>query len=276
MTRWQDTHIHIIGGGNMATALIGGLIADGLLSTQISVSDANAQARANLQALGVAVSAENTHGLASASVVILAVKPQVLRDVLAEIKPHWPKPHPLLLSIAAGIDVATLIAASDTQMPVVRAMPNTPALIQQGATVLFANACVSAQQRDLAFAIACAMGRAWWIDDEQQLDAVTAVSGSGPAYYFLLMEAMIDAAVALGLSADLARDLVLQTASGSAQLAVQRFAQQGTLPATLREQVTSPGGTTAAALNVLAQQQFVPIVQQAITAANDRAAALRQ
>lgn len=290
MTAWQETpntpnapnapstpstHIHFIGGGNMADALIRGLLADGVLPASISVSDSNAEARERLQALGVQVSADNAQGLTRAQVVIVAVKPQVMHAVLTPLQTLWSKPYPLLLSIAAGIDVATLARDTLAQLPIVRAMPNTPALIQQGATVLFANAAVSASQRALAMAIAQAVGRAWWVEDERQLDAVTAVSGSGPAYYFLLMEAMIAAATQLGLSSELARDLVLQTAQGSAQLAVQRFQQQGTLPATLREQVTSPGGTTAAALEVLAQQQFVDIMRQAIVAANQRATELR-
>lgn len=275
MTAWQGTHIHILGGGNMATALIGGLVGDGVLPAAISVSDTHAEARERLRAFSVQVSADNAQGLAIADVVIVAVKPQVMRTVLTPLQALWPKPFPLLLSIAAGIDVATLQANTHSQMPIVRAMPNTPALIQQGATVLFANPSVNAQQRALALAIAQAVGRAWWVEDEHQLDAVTAVSGSGPAYYFLLMEAMMAAASQLGLSSELARDLVLQTAQGSAQLAVQRFQQQGTLPASLREQVTSPGGTTAAALQVLAEKQFAEIMRQAIVAANDRATELR-
>ena len=275
MTAWQGIHIHIVGGGNMATALIGGLIAAGVAPASISVGDTHAEARQRLQAFGVQVSADNAQGLAAAQVVIVAVKPQVMRSVLVPLKALWPKPYPLLLSIAAGIDVATMQADTHAQMPIVRAMPNTPALIQQGATVMFANPAVSTEQRALALAIANAVGRAWWVEDEHQLDAVTAVSGSGPAYYFLLMEAMLSAATQLGLSDELARDLVLQTAQGSAQLAVQRFQQQGTLPALLREQVTSPGGTTAAALQVLAEKQFVEIMREAIVAANDRATELR-
>ncbi len=276
MTAWQGSRIHIIGGGNMATALIGGLIADGLSPSSLSVSDSNAAARVRLQELGINVSADNVDGLETAELVIIAVKPQVMREVLTQLHTQWPTPCPLLLSIAAGIDVATLVALTHPQMPVVRAMPNTPALVQQGATVLFANEWVTPRQRSLAFAVASAVGRAWWVEDELQLDAITAVSGSGPAYYFLLMESMMAAAEQLGLSAELARDLVLQTAQGSAQLAVQRFQQQGTLPAVLREQVTSPGGTTAAALQVLMENQFTGMVQQAIVAANARAAVLRQ
>lgn len=275
MTAWQNTRVHFIGGGNMAAAMIGGLIANALPPAHISVSDANSEARLRLQSFGVKVSADNYLGLRDAQVVILAVKPQVVAQVLAELSEYWYEPYPLLLSIAAGIDVATLLRLTRSTLPVVRAMPNTPALIQQGATVLFASSQVNAVQRQHALAIASAIGQAWWVEEEALIDVVTAVSGSGPAYYFLLMEAMIQAAINLGLPDQLACELVVQTAMGSGGLAVQRFQQEQILPAQLRQQVTSPGGTTAAALEVLTQQQFPQSIQMAIQAAHARAVELK-
>ena len=262
--------IGFIGAGNMAMALAGGMIARGIRPARIWMSDLNAERLDEVNRLHkVHVSSDNAEIVRRADVLVLAVKPQVMETVCRDLHQALDGKQPLVISIAAGITVANLKGWLG-DVPVVRCMPNTPALVQAGATGLFADGQVSEAQRELAGQILGSVGLTFWFDQEAMLDAVTAVSGSGPAYFFLMMESMISAAEALGLDARTARQLVLQTAWGAAQLAIT--SESG--PDVLRAQVTSPGGTTAAALAQFEQGDFRELVNRALTAARDRSGEL--
>jgi pyrroline-5-carboxylate reductase len=266
----QNT-ITFIGGGNMARSLIGGLIADGCDPARIHVADPDAGQRDALQtAFSVITHDDNTEALQNADVVILAVKPQIIRQVATGIGSALQTAPVLVMSIAAGIRVDALQRWLGASLPVVRTMPNTPALVQSGATALFASPEVDAAQRDLSERIMRAVGITLWVDDEAQLDAVTALSGSGPAYYFLVMQAMEAAGQQLGLSAETARLLTLQTAFGAAKLALESHED----PALLRQQVTSPGGTTERAIETLQGGRFMELFADALLAARERATEL--
>ncbi len=254
-----------IGAGNMAQALTNGILAKGWPADHITLTDVNQTALDDVAArLNVNVTRNNTKAVAAAEVVILAVKPQVLEGVARALAPALAD-DTLVISIAAGI-TSTQLTDWLGERPLVRVMPNTPALVQTGASGLYAAASVSNTQKRLAETLMEAAGLVRWFDDEAKLDAVTAVSGSGPAYFFLLMEQMIATAESLGLDADSARQLVLQTALGAAKLA----GQSDDSPAELRRKVTSPGGTTAAALAVFSEANFEQTVRDALTAARDR------
>ncbi|KAF0810960.1 pyrroline-5-carboxylate reductase [Alcanivorax sp. S71-1-4] len=259
--------IGFIGAGNMATSLVGGMIAKGIRPARIWMSDVS---EARLAELGrqhrVHTTTRNDEVAQRCDALVLAVKPQVMAEVCASLRPHFGDRAPLIISIAAGVTVDNLRTWLG-DVPVIRTMPNTPALVQAGATGLFAGPGVTEEHRTLANQIMGSVGLSFWFEQESELDVVTAVSGSGPAYFFLLMEAMINAGEQLGLDSRTARQLVLQTAWGAAQLAIT--SEQP--PATLREQVTSPGGTTAAALNVFEQAGLRDLVDKALTAARDRA-----
>jgi len=258
-----------IGGGNMAIALISGLSRRGLPGERIVVADPSPQALQRLQTdFGVRPIADNAGAVENAQVVILAVKPQFLRDVAVEIAPHLAA-DALIISIAAGIPHTALTRWLGVRA-VIRTMPNRPAFNGCGATALYAPAAVGAQHRTLAQSIMAAVGITVWVEHESQLDTVTALSGSGPAYFFLLMEALETAAHARGLPADVAHELTLQTALGAAQMARQSVEPL----AALREQVTSKGGTTAAALAVFEAAGLRAIVAQAIAAADLRSGEL--
>lgn len=268
---WNNTRIAFIGAGNMANSLVGGLLAKGLPAAQISASDPYAPSREALaRSYGVAVTDNNAEIIGDADVVILAVKPQVMKAVAQEMASVVQRQRPLVISIAAGIGINSLQNWLGPQTAIVRCMPNTPALVQQGATGLFANACVSAEQKVLAKTILDAVGLSLWLDKEQQLDAVTALSGSGPAYYFLLMEAMIATGIRQGLDADTARQLTLQTALGAATMA----ASSADSPAELRRKVTSPKGTTEQAILAFQSRNFEKIVDEALDAARQRSVEL--
>ncbi|MGY6276318.1 pyrroline-5-carboxylate reductase [Methylomonas sp. MgM2] len=259
--------IGFIGGGNMATSLMSGLIASGHSPQQIWVSDTSATVlQAHRDNLKVNVSTDNIKVVQEVDVVVLAVKPQVLREVASQIAPSIQQKKSLAVSIAAGISQTSLALWLGSDVAIVRCMPNTPALVLTGATALHANANVSEDQKDLAENILRAVGLSLWVDDESQLDAVTAVSGSGPAYFFLMMEAMEQAAVELGLNEHTARLLVQQTALGAAKIALESAES----PAQLRERVTSPGGTTQKAIETFQQNGFVELVSKAVFAARDR------
>ncbi len=268
----KTTKIGFIGGGNMAASLVNGLVASGHEPQQLWVSDINPQTLANLKStLDINVSDSNLDVVNAVDVVVLAVKPQVLAQIAKEICPCL-HPGQLVVSIATGITLASLSQWLCTETPIVRCMPNTPALVLTGATALHANANVSTDQRDLAETIMRAVGIALWVDKESDLDAVTAVSGSGPAYFFLLMEAMEKAAIDLGLSAETARLLIQQTALGAAKIALE----SPETPAELRKRVTSPGGTTQRALEAFERGGFTELVAQALHAAKDRSVAMSQ
>jgi len=260
-----------IGGGNMAAALIGGLTQRGLPAERVVVADTN---RTQLQRLvrdfGIHAAADNAAAAQGAEVVILAVKPQQMRSVAQALAPHVAESRPLVISIAAGIPHAVLVRWLGTNIPVIRTMPNRPALNGFGATGLYAPTNVGAVARELAESIMAAVGATVWVDHESQMDTVTALSGSGPAYFFLFMEALEAAAHQRGLPTDVAHRLTLETAFGAAQMA--RHSAE-TL-ATLRQQVTSQGGTTAAALEVLDAAGLRAIVAHALAAADRRSAEL--
>jgi pyrroline-5-carboxylate reductase len=260
-----------IGGGNMATALIGGLVRRGLPAGHVTVADpSSAQLEKLVRDYRIVAAADNAHAVADAEVVVLAVKPQQMRAVALGLAGELPTPGPLVISVAAGIPHAALGRWLGAAVPVVRTMPNRPALNGFGATGLYAPATVGAAHRALAESIMAAVSATVWVDHESQMDTVTALSGSGPAYFFLFMEALEAAAHERGLPQDVAHQLTLETAYGAAEMA-RRSTE--TL-ATLREQVTSKGGTTAAALEVLDAAGLRAIVAHAVAAADRRSAEL--
>lgn len=259
--------ICFIGGGNMATSLIGGLLANGHRADAITACDPSEEQRHRLQqTYAVRTAADGREAVASADAVVLAVKPQIMR-VVCEPLAATLRADALVISVAAGVNGNDLDSWLGGDRAVVRCMPNTPALYGVGAAGLYANERVSAAQRELASAIATAVGVAEWVDTEAQIDAVTALSGSGPAYGFLLLESMQAAGESLGLPAETARKLANQTLLGAATMA----AQDPRSAAELREAVTSKGGTTAAALKVFEEAGFDRLVAQAMQAACTRA-----
>lgn len=237
--------ICFIGGGNMAQSLIGGLIHNGYDSQHIIVSDPDSQRLQQLAELySVRTSEDNLPAVEIADVLVLAIKPQILAQVCQQLQPAVQQKRPLIISIAAGIRSTDIERWLGGNLPVVRSMPNTPSLIQAGASGLYANAGTSTEQKATAEQILQAAGITLWVESEELLDAVTALSGSGPAYYFLIMQAMQRAAEKLGLDAHSADLLARQTALGAARMATEGEDD----PATLRAKVTSKGGTTAAAI----------------------------
>jgi pyrroline-5-carboxylate reductase len=263
----KTNKIGFIGGGNMASSLISGLIASGHPAEQLWVSDVNPDTLSHLAAtLNVHTSTNNDDVINAVDVIVLAVKPQVLAEVAKNAASLVQQKKSLIVSIAAGISQHSLSQWLGAEVAIVRCMPNTPALVLTGATALHANSNVNSEQRDLAETILRAVGIALWVEDESDLDAVTAVSGSGPAYYFLLMEAMEKTALELGLSAETARLLVQQTALGAAKIALE----SNESPEQLRKRVTSPNGTTHQAIETFEQGGFTELVSKALHAARDR------
>jgi pyrroline-5-carboxylate reductase len=260
----DSTKIAIIGGGNMGRALIGGLIRRGLPPHCLSVGEASEPARRDLQRDGIVATADNAAAVGGADVVVIAVKPQDAGTVVTALAPRLGERRPVVVSVAAGIQIRSLEAWSGGGSAVVRAMPNRPALVGAGVTGLYAPERVSPGQRTLAATVMEAVGPVVWLNAEGDLDVVTALSGSGPAYFFLLAETMADAAVRLGLEPRTARLLAVETLYGAGALA---HASDGDL-ARLRAEVTSKGGTTAAAVQVL--EEMRPIVERAVTAATHR------
>ena len=262
-----------IGAGNMASSLISGLIADGYPPDRIRVSDSQLAMSQSLgDRFGVVVCTSNQEAVASAAVVVLAVKPQVMHGVLVDLKDCLKKTQPLLLSIAAGIACHSIQRWSGEIKAVVRTMPNTPAMVQSGATGLYATEAVSERQREVAESILRAVGITVWVQDETLIDAVTALSGSGPAYFFLLMEAMTEAGIQLGLDRGTASLLSQQTALGAGRIAIESSED----PSELRRRVTSPGGTTERAIATFEAGGFRDLVLSAMRAAKDRAEVLSQ
>lgn len=266
------TTIGFIGAGNMASALVGGLLARGHAPKNLALADTNLQQLSGFQEQGVFTSAHNAQVVQRSDVLVLAVKPQVLRDVLKPLAADIQQRQPLIISIAAGIPSDSIQRWAGGEVAIVRAMPNTPALVQTGATGLYANAKVTAEQRLLAETILGAVGLTVWLDSEQLIDSVTAVSGSGPAYFFYVMEAMIAAGCQLGLDEKTARSLTLQTALGAAQMAIT----SDVAPAELRRRVTSPGGTTEQAIAVFEHAQLQEIFTKALQACAQRGGELAQ
>ena len=259
--------IGFIGGGNMASSLLSGLIASGHSPQHLWVSDINPETLATLaKNLNVNTSASNDELINAVDVVVLAVKPQALSSVAKSAAILIRQKKSLVVSIAAGISQHSLSQWLGADTAIVRCMPNTPALVLTGATALHANLQVTPEQRNLAENIMRSVGIALWVNEESELDAVTAVSGSGPAYYFLLMEAMEKAALALGLNEVTARLLVQQTALGAAKIGLESSES----PEQLRKRVTSPGGTTQKAIETFEQGGFTELVSKALHAARDR------
>ncbi|MDI9240648.1 pyrroline-5-carboxylate reductase [Lysobacter sp. LF1] len=259
--------IAFIGGGNMARSLIGGLVARGQAASTIRVAEPVQALRDALQRdFGVTCAERADIAADGAAVWVLAVKPQVMRQVCTELSALAQAQRPLVISIAAGITAEQLDRWLGGGMAVVRAMPNTPALLGVGITGLYANAASTSAQRNSASALLEAVGPTVWIDDEARMDAVTAVSGSGPAYVFLLAEAMQAAGVAQGLSPGAARALVQQTLLGAATMLVKSDEPADVL----RARVTSPGGTTQAAVETFEAGGLRELVARAIAAATER------
>ena len=257
--------VAFIGAGNMAFSLIKGLIARDFDPSTLRAADPAPEQLARLQAMQVATFANNAEAIADADVIVLAIKPQLAAQVAGSLTPL--DSRQLVVSIMAGINLDSLAAWFTAEQPIVRCMPNTPALLGAGITGLYANSHVSEAMQIAAQAILDAAGTTLWLDNERQLDAVTAVSGSGPAYFFYLMESMINAGKELGLSAEVSRQLTIKTALGAALMADA----PGSDPAKLRANVTSPGGTTASALIVMEDKSLDKIVSLALAAGYRRA-----
>lgn len=267
----NNTKLAFVGAGNMAGALIGGLIKQGFTAGNISAADPYQPSLDHLASnFAMRISTSNTEAVGAADVVVLAVKPQVLQAAATEISSLVRQQQTLVISIAAGIPLASLQKWLGDNVAIVRCMPNMPALVQCGATGLFANAHVSDAQRQTTEQILNAVGVSVWVRNEAELDAVTALSGSGPAYFFLVMEAMQESAAAMGLNPALSRQLITQTALGAAQMAQQSDVDV----VELRRRVTSPGGTTERAVAELEGGGLRELFKLALRAAEQRSAEL--
>jgi len=259
--------IGFIGGGNMASSLIGGLVSNDFPADKITVSDLDADKLAYLQETFGINTTLDSHALAAqADVLVLAVKPQHMQVLTESINEAVQQKKPVIVSIAAGIRVDALERWLGDGLAIVRCMPNTPALVKTGATGLYANAQVNEAQKDQVESLLRAVGVTVWVDTEQALDAVTALSGSGPAYFFLMMEALEAAAIDAGLDQKTAQLLTQETALGAAKMALA--SSEST--AVLRKRVTSPGGTTERALGVMNDRDLKGIYHAAVLAARDR------
>lgn len=272
----EDKTIGFIGAGNMAQSMIGGLLAKGLPASQLLASDPSEVCRASIEAKGVAALSDNAALLAKSDFVVLAVKPQLMQQVLEPLAAQMPAllgtRSITVISIAAGISCSMINRWLGVELAVIRCMPNTPALLQSGASGLYANPSTTTAQRQLAQALLEALGIVCWVESEKNLDTVTALSGSGPAYFFLMLESMVAKAVEMGLQADVAQQLAIQTALGAA-----RMAQESDVDLVeLRRRVTSPNGTTEAALNSFQQSGFAEVVANAMLAAAARAKSLEE
>jgi pyrroline-5-carboxylate reductase len=259
--------IGLVGAGNMGRSLAAGLLKSGWERDKLVLSDPDSEQRSVVQSLlGVPVYADNNATVQRADVVVLAVKPQIMREVAERLAAAVQSRRPLVVSIAAGVRIADLERWLGGEVAVVRVMPNTPALVGSGASAMFANPPVTPSQRDLAESILRTVGITVWLPREELLDVVTALSGSGPAYFFIAMEALEKAAIEHGLDAATARLLTLETAYGAAKMALEG----GTDPAELRRRVTSPGGTTERAIAALRKGGIERLFAEAITAATAR------
>jgi pyrroline-5-carboxylate reductase len=263
--------ILFVGGGNMATSLVGGLLARGHAAADLVVADPDAAQRARLERdHRIATTADAATALGAVQVVVLAVKPQQMAAVAQALAAPLAAIRPLVISVAAGIRLQDLERWLGPDVPLVRTMPNRPALIGAGITALYAAPGVDAASRAIAEAILAACGPTVWVPDEAQMDVVTAVSGSGPAYFFLLIECLEAAGIELGLDPATARRLAIETARGAGRMA----AESAEAPAELRQQVTSKGGTTAAALEVLEAADVRGVFARAVAAGAARSTAL--
>jgi len=259
--------IVFIGGGNMASCLIGGMLANGFSKRDILVGEPGESARQRIESIhGINSTDDNLSAASEAEIIVLAVKPQILGAVAMSLAPALSH-QPTIISIAAGIPVSALQNWLGEGLKIVRAMPNTPAMVQTGATGLFASQSLTPEEKNIVEKMFGAVGYACWVENEALIDAVTAVSGSGPAYFFLVYEAMQQVGQELGLDSKTATQLTLHTALGAARLALDADAA----PSELRRQVTSPGGTTQAAIESLQDQGLEEIFRTAMTSAVNRA-----
>jgi len=259
--------IGFIGGGNMAGSLIGGLVSNGYPAEKITVLDLDAEKLAYLsKTFGINSTQDSGALVASADVLVLAVKPQHMQSVAEEVSSAIKQKAPVVVSIAAGIRVDALERWLGAKLPIVRCMPNTPALVKTGATGLYANAQVSESQKDQVESLLRAVGVTVWVEEEDELDAVTALSGSGPAYFFMMMEALEEAGIEAGLSQKTAQLLTQETALGAAKMALESSESAGVL----RQRVTSPGGTTERAIGVMGDRGLNDIFRAAVLAAKER------
>jgi len=265
----MNPFISFIGGGNMARALSSGLLRNNHPADRLCVADPNVEARELFAVQDICVLSDNMQAVQQADIIVLAVKPQALAAVAHDLSPHL-RPEQLVISIAAGVRIDTLRRWLGGHSRIVRAMPNTPALVQAGATGLFAPSEVSAAERALAESLLRAVGICVWVESEALLDSVTALSGSGPAYAFLVMEAMQAAGEKLGLDAATARLLTLETILGAARLALESNEE----PSVLRARVTSKGGTTERGIAALEHAGLMSAFEHALEAARNRATEL--
>lgn len=255
-----------IGGGNMASCLVGGMIAQGFKQDKITVSEPKQDNRNNLETkFGICVTDNNQTAIAGADVVVLAVKPQIMRRVSLDLASSL-NPKTVVVSIAAGISIDALQGWLGHSIPIIRAMPNTPSLVLTGATGLYANHLTQQSQKDVVNDIFEAVGYSCWVESEELIDSVIAVSGSGPAYFFRILEIMKSVGQELGLPEELAGNLAKQTALGAAKMA----SQSDLSPSQLREQVTSPGGTTERALAAFQSENLESSFRRAMTSASER------
>lgn len=269
----ENKRICFIGCGNMGGSLIGGLLANGYNKDFICGSDPDSKQRNKLKdRYDIEVYEDNVKALTGTEVVVLAVKPQVMQSTLTGIAEVLTGRQVLIISIAAGIRISSINHWLGESHPIVRAMPNTPALIRAGVTALCTTTTVSSLQREISESIMRSVGTVVWVDDEASMDAVTALSGSGPAYFFLLMEVLEQAARELDLPTEKARLLILETALGAAKMAVE----SNNDAATLRRQVTSPGGTTEQALEILQEGNIENLFIRAVKAAHHRSIELAE
>jgi len=267
----KNSVISFIGGGNMARSLIGGLISNGVNPTQIRVADVVPTPPATAH-YPIQVFTDNVKAIQDAQVVVLAVKPQQMQSVALELRPHLIDPAPLFISIAAGIRLNDLNRWLGETVPLVRVMPNTPALVRSGASALFANSQASELQKELAENILRSVGLTLWLKDEDLMDLVTALSGSGPAYFFLIMELLEKAAIDLGLPQEQASLLTIQTAFGAAKMALESNEDVSIL----RNRVTSKGGTTEQAIKTLHEGGIEILLKKTLIAARDRSIQLAE
>jgi len=258
--------IAFIGAGNMSRAIFGGMIKNGYSADKITATGRNIDKLADLAAQGINVTTDNAHAIKNSQVVVLGVKPQMMQAVCEPLATFCQAQQPLIISVAAGINAQSIETWLGGNLAVVRCMPNTPSLVQEGASALCANPLVNQEQKDIAQQVIANTGLALWVDSEAQPNVVTALSGSGPAYFFLLMESMIDAAVSQGLTRETATQLAMQTARGAAIIAQE----EEDSPAQLRRKITSPKGTTEQAILSFQGAGFADIIKQGMQANIDR------
>lgn len=273
MSVLDDKKISFIGGGNMAQALISGLVSCGISPAMITVADPSSDARAQLAAKGLNTidpTVDPKSAVVNADIIVLAVKPQMMKMVVSGFTDVLN--NQLIISVAAGLSTDILSNMLGGYRNIVRAMPNTPAMIQMGATGLYGTSDIDEAQKQLATATMEASGLVMWVDDEEHMHAVTAVSGSAPAYVFYFIESMIDGAVALGLDKEQASALAMQTVLGAAKMAID----SDDTPAELRRKVTSPNGTTQAAIESMQANDIGSKIAQAMQACFDRSQALSE